>query len=113
MKELICVVCPIGCHLKITEDLVVTGNKCARGKTYAIAEMTNPQRSLSSTVKTIFLTMPRLPVKTSQPVLKKDLMAIMDEINKVVVDYHVKTGDVIIKNVLNTGIDVVATSFCG
>ena len=32
-KELVCIVCPIGCRLKITgetDNLQITGNKCKR-----------------------------------------------------------------------------------
>ena len=33
MKELICIVCPKGCHLRVDEDngYAVTGNGCPRG----------------------------------------------------------------------------------
>lgn len=36
MKELICIVCPRGCHLKVDEanDYAVTGNSCPRGAEY-------------------------------------------------------------------------------
>ena len=38
MKEFICIECPKGCHLKVDDDLNVTGNTCPRGKVYAINE---------------------------------------------------------------------------
>ena len=50
MKELICIVCPRGCHLTIDENKNVTGNSCPRGVQYAINEVTNPMRMLTSTV---------------------------------------------------------------
>ena len=36
MTELICIVCPKGCHLKVDEekDFAVTGNGCPRGAEY-------------------------------------------------------------------------------
>ena len=32
-KELVCIVCPRGCHLTIDENNNVTGNSCPRGVT--------------------------------------------------------------------------------
>ena len=52
MTELICIVCPKGCHLKVDEekDFAVTGNGCPRGAEYGKKELTNPTRVITSTV---------------------------------------------------------------
>ena len=54
-KSLICVSCPLGCPIEVEiengEILSVTGNTCKRGDAYARAELTNPVRSLTTTVK--------------------------------------------------------------
>ena len=42
MKELICIVCPRGCVLKVDKQGNVTGNLCPRGIKYGIQETTNP-----------------------------------------------------------------------
>ena len=40
MKELICITCPRGCHLKVDEEnMTVTGNSCNRGKEYGLNEV--------------------------------------------------------------------------
>lgn len=109
MKDLTCIVCPVGCHIKIDENLIVSGNKCPRGKTYAIAEMTEPKRMLTTTVKTAFNYLPRLSVKTKDPVPKELIFEIMTELDNVIVKNNVKIGDIIIKDILNTGVDIVAT----
>ena len=54
-KEIICIVCPMGCQLEVSKDDIsknytVKGNKCARGKEYGIKEMSNPTRVLTTTV---------------------------------------------------------------
>ena len=54
-KEIICIVCPMGCQLEVSKDdisksYIVKGNKCARGKEYGIKEMSNPTRVLTATV---------------------------------------------------------------
>ena len=53
MTELICIVCPKGCHLKVDEekDFAVTGNGCPRGAEYGKKELTNPTRVITSTVR--------------------------------------------------------------
>ena len=47
MKNLVCIVCPNGCRLTVTEgeNIEVSGAKCPRGKAYAVSEMTNPTTS--------------------------------------------------------------------
>ena len=109
MVELICITCPRGCHLSVDENLNVTGNMCPRGAVYAKAELTHPVRMVTSSVAIISERESRLPVKTKDPIPKELIFKIMDEITKVTVKAPIKIGDVIIKNVLNTGVDIVAT----
>ena len=109
MVELICITCPRGCHLSVDENLNVTGNMCPRGAAYAKAELTHPVRMVTSSVAIISERESRLPVKTKDPIPKELIFKIMDEITRVTVKAPIKIGDVIIKNVLNTGVDIVAT----
>lgn len=111
-KEMICIVCPVGCTLHITgtkDDLKISGNKCPKGIAYAKSEMINPTRVLPTTVKVLDGMLPRLPVKTEHEIPKALLFQAMEEINKVQVHAPVKLGDVIIENLLDTGVNVVAT----
>ena len=55
MKEMICIVCPRGCHLKVNDNNEVSGNFCPRGAKYAIEEITCPKRYITSTVRTVNL----------------------------------------------------------
>ncbi|AAK79293.1 CxxC motif-containing protein [Clostridium acetobutylicum] len=108
--ELICICCPKGCHLKVDDkSLRVEGNNCPRGAEYGVNEITNPVRTITSTVKVEKGEAVIVPVKTKEPIPKKLTMGCMEEINKAVINAPVKIGDVVIKNVLGTGIDVVAT----
>lgn len=109
MKELICIVCPKGCHLKIDENLNVSGNGCIRGIEYGVAELTNPTRMVTSTVSLINGEIDRLPVVTSKPIPKSKIFEVMEEINKVKINAPVYVKDVVIKNVLNLDVDIVAT----
>lgn len=110
MKELICISCPMGCHLAVdVENKIVTGNTCKRGEVYGINEVTNPVRVITSTVKVENGELPVLPVKTEKPVPKNLNFKVMEKLKEVQVKAPVNIGDVIIENVLNTGINIIAT----
>ena len=115
IKEMICVSCPIGCMMTVelndkNEVISVKGNTCKRGKQYAIDECTNPVRMLTTTIKVSGGTLPVVPVKTSKPIPKGKMFDCMQVINNEVVDAPVKMGDVLICNVCDTGVDIVATN---
>lgn len=113
MKNFTCIVCPNGCSLlveKIGERWEVQGNKCIKGKEFAINEITDPRRSICSTIRTTFKKAPRLPVKTNGEVPLKDIFNVMAQINSKSVDKPVHVGEVLIENVSNTGVNVIATS---
>ncbi len=109
MKEFVCIECPRGCHLTIDDNLNVTGNNCPRGKQYAINEVTDPKRMLTSTVKIIGADIDRVPVITSVEIPKGKIFDVMKEINKVVVKAPVSLHDVVIKDVCGTGSDIIIT----
>lgn len=109
MKELICITCPRGCRLHVDDNLNVTGNNCPRGVLYAKAELTHPTRMVTSTVAVDSPINPRLPVKTKEPIPKELIFKVMEEIDKVIVKTPIIIGDVIISNVLGSGVDIIAT----
>lgn len=109
-----CKVCPMACDLKITKNKInpstieVEGNRCNRGKEYALKEVLEPSRVLTSRVLLENGPMSRLPVKTNG-IIPSDLVdKSMDIIKETKVSAPVKKGEIIIKNILNTGIDVIA-----
>ena len=113
MKELVCIVCPRGCTMKIDgegENISVTGNSCKRGLNFAISEMTEPKRTICSTVKTTFKETPVVPVRVSCDIPKDRIFDVMKEINAVTLNERLGRGDAVIKNVLDLGADVIITS---
>lgn len=116
IKELTCVSCPLGCslHVELSDDgkevLNVTGNTCKRGDKYARSECTNPVRVLTSTMKVNGGSLPVVPCKTSAPIPKGKMFECMAAINNEVVDAPISMGDVLICNVCDTGVDIVATN---
>lgn len=111
-KEFICIVCPRGCHVTVDEHMNISGNQCKRGETYVLTELKDPKRILTTTVRTIFPDMPRVSVKTSEPIPKGLIYDVMNLINETTIIKPMNIGDVLIANVLNTGADIVLTKSC-
>lgn len=113
MRELICICCPLGCHITVDDsdlnNLKVTGNSCLRGDKYAREEVTCPKRTVTSICKVAGGEIPVVPCKTKDTVEKGLIFDVLKEISKVTLTAPVHIGDIVIKNVLNTGVDVVAT----
>lgn len=113
MKEMTCIVCPNGCLLKVEEKegkVMVTGNKCKRGVEFAVTELTNPMRTICSTVRTVFPEVPVLPVRVSKEIPKDKIFEVMEVINQVVIKTPVTLGDVIVEHVLGLDVDIIVTS---
>lgn len=116
-KEMICVACPIGCSLVVELDesgsiLAVTGNQCKRGEEYAKTECTAPTRTLTTTAKVFGGVNPLVPVRSAKPLPKGALLESVKLINAVEIKAPVKIGDVIIANILDTGVNIIASNSC-
>lgn len=107
--ELICIVCPNSCKL-IYENGEIKGAKCPRGVKFGMDEMTAPKRTVCTTVKTAFKDMPVLPVRTDGDIPKDKIFDLMKLVREVVVDKRVGRGEIILKNVLDSGVDLISTS---
>ncbi|MBC8631761.1 DUF1667 domain-containing protein [Paeniclostridium hominis] len=111
MRNITCTVCPMGCSLvvsKVDGEYKVEGNTCKRGAKYGVDEVTNPRRVITTTVKLNGGYLNLLPVKTNDSVPKKLMFEIMKLLDNVLVNAPVNVGDVIVKDVLGTGVDVVS-----
>lgn len=113
MKELTCIGCPMGCPVKVEinqgEVVSVTGNTCKRGEVYARKEVTNPTRIVTSTVIVEGGSIAAVSVKTKEDVPKEKIFEVMESLKGIMVQAPVYIGDVIVSNVADTGIDIVAT----
>ena len=112
-KKITCIVCPIGCKILVKingiQFEVVKGNKCKRGIEYAGNEALDPRRMLTTSVLINGGEWPLVSVKSSKPVPKEKVFSALKNIKKTAVNAPVTSGQIIIKNVANTGIDIVAT----
>lgn len=126
MRSLTCIVCPIGCSLAVDEeangDLIVSGNKCARGPVYAREEIRDPKRVVTASCKVALhnedadihsQTHRRISVKSNSPCPKNMIDDLLKDIYDVTVTLPVSAGDVIISNWKETGIDISVTRSMG
>jgi len=105
VKTITCIMCPNGCE--IAYDL--TGGMCEKGPTYVKNEILNPKRTLTSSVRVTGGTIPLVSVKTTGFIPKEKLREAMERISKIVVEAPVEPGQVIVRNFMEEGIDLVAT----
>ncbi len=104
----------MGCQMKVTLDddgkfVSVKGNRCPKGEAYARDEVTDPKRVVTSSVKVVGGKMQLVSVKTDGTIPKRLILDAMKSIKSSSVDAPVKCGDKVIKDLLNTGVNVVAT----
>ena len=110
-KNLICIVCPMGCRLTITgtpDALEIGGNKCQKGNTYAYEEITNPVRIVCTTAKITGGIHKVIPVKTDKAISEKHKLEVVKAVNNIKLTSPVKMGDIIISDIFGTGINIVA-----
>jgi CxxC motif-containing protein len=111
----LCIGCPLGCRLEVDEDEVshavveVRGFSCKRGKEYALQEHVAPQRIVTTTVAIEGAAWPRLPVRTAGAVPKPLVADICRQLRMVAMKAPVQMGEIVMADVLDTGVDVVAT----
>ncbi|MEE9151300.1 MAG: DUF1667 domain-containing protein [Thermoplasmata archaeon] len=112
-KEITCIICPISCQIIIEHRdgtiKSIEGFQCEKGKVYAEEELLSPVRALTTTIMVKDGVLPLVSVKTNKPVPKEKLFKVMDAISGVEVDAPVNIGDVLVENVFDLNIDIVAT----
>ena len=117
-RELTCICCPVGCALTVTiegdNSVTVTGNRCPRGAKKKKKEVTNPTRIVTSTVRVEGYPDTVVSVKTASDIPKGRIDDCMKALADVTVAAPIHVGDVIVENVADTGVNIVATrSFRG
>ena len=82
-----CICCPLGCRVHIEkkwEKTQITGHRCKKGEEYALQEIRDPRRILTTTVPIDNGMLCLLPVT-------------------------IKCGDLVYKNILGTEVDIIAS----
>ena len=114
-----CTTCPSECLLTVeverdadgavVEVRSVTGNSCPRGDTFAHQELTCLMRVLTTTVAVSGGDEALLPVRTAEAIPLALHAQAMDLIHGLVVKAPIRMGDVVLEDLLHTGIDLIAS----
>ena len=113
-KNMTCIICPMGCSLDITYDeennqvVKVYDNGCPRGPKYAEKELENPTRTLTSTIKVENGNLCVVPVKSLGELPRDSLLKYMEVIRRKTVKAPIEIGQVLIQDILGSGVDIVA-----
>lgn len=112
-RELVCIMCPVGCRLTVTQkadgELSISGNGCGRGIKYGKDEFSSPVRMVTSSVWVEGGVAPVTSVKTRMPVPKASIDAVLDTLKSVRATAPIAMGQVIIADAAGTGVDIIAT----
>lgn len=109
----VCINCPLSCSLELTEEdgevLEVTGNDCKVGARYAEEEFKDPRRVVTTTVPVREGILPLLPVRTEKAIPKRLVEDAVRALAGVVVEAPVRRGQVVYQDIMDTGVDVIAS----
>ena len=111
--EFTCISCPIGCNLEVyqdkeTKELHVSGNSCKRGVDFANEEYYSPRRVVTTVVSIQDEDMELLPVISDGTVPRNKVFDCIEFLQKTIVKKPIHIGQVIVGNILDTDIDIVA-----
>lgn len=112
IKEVICDRCNKMCVLSIDkyEDTIeVSGNQCDEGINCAKVEINNNKSLFTTLVRIKGAKYNVVSVKSSKPLDKKIWIECSKALGRLYVGAPIKIGDIICKNILNTGADIVCT----
>lgn len=115
MKKLTCIVCPNGCNVTVDDagsragdgNIRISGNLCPKGEAFAIQEATDARRSVTTTCRTTFAGIPVVPVRTDGEIRKELMQKVVAEVNRITISRAMKLGDVVMENVLETGVNII------
>ncbi|MCI9512825.1 MAG: DUF1667 domain-containing protein [Oscillospiraceae bacterium] len=111
-KEMVCINCPLGCRLQVEMQAgtatAVTGNRCKRGQDYAVQEAVCPLRVLTGNMRAHGCERP-FPVRSSAPIPKAMLILCSQELRRIRPAPPIQVGDVVIRDILGTKVDIIAT----
>ncbi len=108
-----CIVCPNGCAIEAVFDgdsiLEIKGQQCKRGEEYVRQELTDPKRTIASSVVISGASLPLCSVRLTKAIPKREIFHVMREINKVSLIAPARIGQVVIRNVCGLDSDVIVT----
>jgi CxxC motif-containing protein/thioredoxin reductase len=104
-RTITCILCPNGCEI----DYDLNGGMCGKGPEYVKNEILDPKRTLTSSVKVAGGSIPLVSVKTTGTIPKDRIREAAAAVSRLAVEAPVALGQIIAKDFLETGVDLIAT----
>ena len=112
-KDVTCIVCPLGCSIRVSysKEAIhsIEDYQCEKGKDYAVQELFNPVRMLTSTIMVRNGELPLVSVKTNKPIPKDRLFDVMDVIAQIELSAPIRMGEVLVEKILDLDANIIAT----
>lgn len=112
-KTYTCIICPNGCDIEAEirgkEILSVTGHTCPKGEDYVRQELTNPTRTIATSVLVAGGEIPLASVRLTSPIPKDQIFAAMEAIKNIRLTAPVYAGTIVLKNICGLDSDVIVT----
>lgn len=113
MQQLTCLNCPFRCKIDVEYDedsiFAIEGNNCERGFRFVLDSLNLPKRNLSVYVKVENSSVQKIKVTTSHPINRDLIPDLEDMLGKITLQAPVKPGDLVLANVLDSGVDIIST----
>lgn len=98
-SDLVCTVCPNGCSLSVSAGKrgkpEIQGALCKRGVRFGLSELTDPRRTLTTTIRVLGGKQPLVPVRSVDPVPKAELAALVKALRNIALTAPVDPGQII------------------
>ena len=109
-----CILCPNSCEITVDyEDKTVRsteGNKCSKGVEYVTQELTDPKRTVTTSVEVTGGDRPLASVRLTAPISRHLIFPLMEQLQKQHLSAPVEPGQVVLSKVFGTDADLIVTS---
>jgi CxxC motif-containing protein len=111
-KNMVCFICPKSCLLSIQEindEIQVENNCCQRGMEFAVKELRDPERVLTSTIRVNNGVLSLVSIRSETPVKKTELKDLVRYFDGITVDAPVLSGEVLFSAIGKNSVNIIAT----
>lgn len=117
IAHITCIICPNGCQITVSErpgsPPQIEGSTCKRGMEYAGQEYRDPKRMLITTMRVDGGTLPVVPVRSNKELPKERIFDAVEHVSHIALRAPIKMGTVVVPNLLNLNVDVIASKDIG
>jgi CxxC motif-containing protein len=114
-KDIVCFICPQSCLLSVEAarkaggEIHVENNRCHRGIEFAVKELGDPERTLTSTMRVKNGTLPLISIRSDGPVKKAELKDLIKHFDGITINAPVLSGEVLFSAIGKNSVNIIAT----